>query len=54
MGVGRTKDFVTIVNRFPVHYQRIRNIANARFVTTWGVDASGSELIDLSYHQILD
>lgn len=47
-------DFVAIVNRFAVHYQWFRNFSSARFVTIWGVDASGSELIDLSYHQILD
>lgn len=33
MGVGRPEDFVTIVNRFPVHYQWFASSSNDRFVT---------------------
>jgi len=33
MGVGRPKDFVTIVNRFPIHGQWVASFSNDRFVT---------------------
>jgi hypothetical protein len=33
MGVGRPKDFVTLVNRFPVHNQWVADYSNGRFVT---------------------
>jgi len=34
MGVGRPKDFVTNLNRFPPHFQWVTNHSNDRFVTT--------------------
>lgn len=33
MGVGRPKDFVTLLNRFPVHDQRVKSYSNECFVT---------------------
>ena len=33
MGVGRPKDFVTLVNRFTTHSQRVMSYSNTRFVT---------------------
>jgi hypothetical protein len=32
MGVGGPKDFVAIVNRFPLHDQWVTNMSNGRFV----------------------
>ena len=33
MGVGRPKDFVTLLNRFPAHDQRVTSYSNECFVT---------------------
>ncbi|MEY4243893.1 MAG: hypothetical protein RLZZ245_1478 [Verrucomicrobiota bacterium] len=33
MGVVGPKDFVTNLNRFPVHNQQVADYSNARFVT---------------------
>jgi len=33
MGVGRPKDFVTLVNRFPAHNHRVMSHSNECFVT---------------------
>jgi len=47
MGVGRPKDFVTIVNRFPTHDQWLADASNDRFVTTNLIETISS-LLDFS------
>ena len=37
MGVGRPEDFVTPLNRFPPHYQRVMTHSNTRFVTNLAI-----------------
>jgi hypothetical protein len=41
MGVGRPRDFVTILNRFPPHDQLVTTNSNDRFVTTIGRKSTG-------------